>query len=171
MTDGGISFRPGEEEAAVPVLGLAPEPPGLEPGLQPDFEPGFELEADHGGEDEPGPDLAPGPDAVPGTTAVPGTVLATRRQAALTPAPRPAGPRAMSPVRLPARDWGRKEASPGYVQPETPTDVKIVVGALMVVTIVAAIMVGLLVSSAIAAAIAAVLGVLAIVVFRWLSSL
>ena len=101
----------------------------------------------------------------------PVTTLATRRQPVLTPAPRPTEHREMSPVRKPEREWGVKEASPSYVGPETPTDVKIVVGLLCVVVIIAAIMIGMLVSDMLAAVIVGVVGLLVIAAFLWFSRL
>jgi len=99
------------------------------------------------------------------------TTLATRRQPVLTPAPVPSGPREVSPIRKPEREWGVKEHNPGYVGPETPTDVKIVVGALCVVVIAAAIMIGMLVHYALAAVIVGVVGFLVICAFLWFSRL
>ena len=91
-----------------------------------------------------------------------GTSVATWRQPPRTPAPQPSGPPVMSPVRVPAREWGgAKPPNPGFVGPHTPTDVKIVVGLLAVVIIVAAIMVGMLTKSPLIAAILAVVGLLA----------
>ena len=91
-----------------------------------------------------------------------GTSVATLRQPVRTPAPQPSGPPVMSPVRVPAREWGgAKPPNPGFVGPHTPTDVKIVVGLLAVVIIVAAIMVGMLTKSPLIAAILAVVGLLA----------
>jgi hypothetical protein len=57
------------------------------------------------------------------------------------------------------------------VGPETPTDVKIVVGLLCVVVVAAAIMIGLLVSDALAAVIVGVAGFLVICAFLWFSRL
>ena len=53
----------------------------------------------------------------------------------------------ISPVRVPSREWGVKPANPSYVGPKTPTDVKIVVGALVIAIVVAAIIIGMLASS------------------------
>ncbi len=78
----------------------------------------------------------------------------------LTPAPQPAGPRVISPVRVPSREWGVKPANPSYVGPKTPTDVKIVVVALVIAIIVAAIIIGVLASSLLIAVIVAVVALL-----------
>jgi hypothetical protein len=107
----------------------------------------------------------------PQAPTVPVTALATRRQPRLTPAPRPTEQREMSPVRKPEREWGVKDANPGYVGPETPTDVKIVVGLLCLVVVVAAIMIGILVHYALAAVIVGVVGLLVICAFLWFSRL
>jgi hypothetical protein len=104
----------------------------------------------------------------PGQTG-PGTAVATRRPAVL--APRPTGPRTISPVRVPAREWGVKEANPGSMAPETPTDVKIVVGGLIIAVIAAAVIIGILLSSAIIAVIAAVVFILIVLGFVWMSHL
>jgi hypothetical protein len=101
-------------------------------------------------------------DLEPVAAAAGGTSVATRRQPVRTPAPQPSGPPVMSPVRVPAREWGgAKPPNPGFVGPHTPTDVKIVVGLLAVVIIVAAIMVGMLTKSPLIAVILAVVGLLA----------
>ncbi len=88
------------------------------------------------------PRRRPAPEPEPATAAAPGTSLAPRRQPVLTPAPQPTGPRAISPVPVPSQEWGVKPRNPSYVGPKTPTDVKIVVGALVVAAIVAAIIIG-----------------------------
>lgn len=120
---------------------------------------------------EPGPDSDAFPDQEPEpVSAGPGTSLAPRRSA-LTPAPQPTGPRVISPVRKPVTEWGLKDAYPHYVGPRTPTDVKIVVGALIVVAIVAATIIGVLVSNVLVAVIVAVVCLLAITVFLWMSRL
>ena len=77
----------------------------------------------------------------------------------------------MSPLRKPEREWGIKEPNPSYVGPETPTDVKIVVGLLCAVVIAAAIMIGMLVNYALAAVIVGVVGFLVICAFLWFSRL
>jgi hypothetical protein len=100
-----------------------------------------------------------------------GATAAGVRRPVLTPAPQPAGPRVVSPVRVPSKEWGIKEANPSYVGPETPTDVKLVVGALILVAIVAAIIVGVIVSNAIIAVLIAVVALLALAAFLWMSRL
>jgi hypothetical protein len=117
---------------------------------------------------EPDTDLAPEPvreqepEPEPETVAAvaPGASLATRRQPVLTPAPQPSGPRVISPVPVPSREWGAKPANPGYVGPKTPTDVKIVIGALVIAIIVAAVIIGILSSSLLIAIIVAVVALL-----------
>ncbi|HTR91818.1 MAG TPA: hypothetical protein VMI73_08770 [Trebonia sp.] len=101
-------------------------------------------------------------DLEPGT--VRGTVVPTR-QPTLTPAPQPAGPRAISPIRVPSAEWGAKPVNPGNVEPGLPTDVKIVIGALIVVSCAVAAIIGVLLSSAMIAVIIAVVGFLAITTF------
>jgi hypothetical protein len=73
------------------------------------------------------------PELVPDQAPAAASRLAAGRPPALKPAPQPPKPRVASPVRVPARDWGTKSANPGYVGPSIPTDVKIVVGATVVV--------------------------------------
>ena len=113
---------------------------------------------------EPGADLerkaapAPAPRAEPAPAAAPGTSLA--RRPVLTPPPQPGGPRVISPVPVPSRELGVKPANPGYVGPRTPTDVKIVVVALVIAVVVAAIIVGVLASSLLIAVIVAVVALL-----------
>jgi hypothetical protein len=115
---------------------------------------------------EPEPELAPAPlNAI-----VPGTVIATR-QPSLTPAPQPGGPRVISPIAVPSREWGARPAAPGNVESRMPTDVKLVVGAIVVVSIVAAVIIGVLLASAVIAVIVAVVCLLALSVFLWLSRL
>jgi hypothetical protein len=105
-------------------------------------------------DDELDADLEPEP--------VTGTVVATR-QPALTPAPQRAGRPVISPI--PADDWRARPASPGNIGPRTPTDVKIVVGALIVVSCAVAAIIGVLLSSAMIAVIVAVIALLAITIF------
>src|ERR1700726_1480220 len=125
----------------------------------------------------PVPGTARDPDAAlehepePATAAAPGTSLVPQRQLVLAPAPQPTGPRAISPIPVPSQEWGVKPAYPSYVGPKTPTDVKIVVGALVVTAIVAATIIGVLVSNALVAVIVAVVSLLAICVFLWMSRL
>jgi hypothetical protein len=57
------------------------------------------------------------------------------------------------------------------VGPKTPTDVKIVVGALVVTAFLAATIIGILVSNALVAVIIAVVSLLAIGAFLWMSRL
>lgn len=111
---------------------------------------------------EPDDDLEPeaSPEPEPVAAAAPGTSVATRRQPVLTPAPQPSGPRVISPVRIPSQEWGIKPANPGYVGPKVPTDVKIVVVALILAIIVAAIIIGILSSSLLIALIVAVVALL-----------
>jgi hypothetical protein len=153
---------PDSARSFIPVPRPAPEAP-LAPAreLGPAFGTAYEPDADF--EQEPGPE--------PVTAAAPGTSLVPQRQPALTPAPQPSGPRAISPVSVPTRDWGVKPTRPGNVGPKTPTDVKIVVGALVVTAIVAATIIGALVSNVLVAVIVAVVGLLAICVFLWMSRL
>jgi hypothetical protein len=117
----------------------------------------------------PVPRLAPETEREP-EPASPGTALTPRRQPVLTPAPLPTG-RMISPVGVPAREWVVKQANPSYVGPRTPMDVKLVLGALVVVAIVAAAIIGVLASSVIAAVIVAVIGILAISAFVAMSRL
>jgi len=105
-------------------------------------------------DDELDADLEPEP--------VTGTVVATR-QPALTPAPQRASRPVISPV--PADDWRARPASPGNIGPRIPTDVKIVVGALVVVSCAVAAIIGVLLSSAMIAVIVAVIALLAITIF------
>jgi hypothetical protein len=135
---------------------------GPERGGDFDGEPGTEQEAER--DPDPESESESGP-------AGPGTSLAPRREAALTPAPAPNGPRVISPVRKPVTEWGLKGSNPSYVGPRMPTDVKIVVGALVVVAVVAAAIIGVLVSNVLVAVIVAVVCLLAIAVFLWMSRL
>jgi hypothetical protein len=77
----------------------------------------------------------------------------------------------MSPVPVPSREWGVKPANPGYVGPEMPTDVKIVVGAVILTAILAAIIVAMLVSNVFIGVIVAVVLLLALSGFLWMSRL
>jgi hypothetical protein len=158
-----VDFDRGTE----PVTGAGFDP-GAEPGSYNGFEPGTEP----GDYDDIESDAEPDVDEPPATRPLaPVTSLATRRQPVLTPAPEPSGPREMSPVLKPEREWGAKEHNPSYVGPETPTDVKIVVGLLCLVVIIAAIMIGMLVHYALAAVIVGVVGLLVICAFLWFSRL
>lgn len=149
----------GLDLALVPAAAPVPEP-APDPAAAPESDAAPTL-----------PDLEPVPGPEPGPAA-PGMSLATRRQPVLTPPPQPAAPRAISPVRVPARDWGRaKSANLGYVRPGTPTDVKVVVGALIVTAVLAAVMVGILLSNVLVAVIAAVVLLLGLSGFLWMSRL
>lgn len=144
---------PGSARSFIPVPRPAPESPPIpvrELGPVPDDAP------------EPDADLdrEASPEAEPVPAATPGTSVATRRQPALTPAPQPSGPRVVSPVRVPSREWGVKPTNPSYVGPKTPTDVKIVIGALVVAIIIAAVIIGLISSSVLIAVIVAVVALL-----------
>jgi hypothetical protein len=122
---------------------------------------------------EPEPDLGqePDPEPEPVTASTPAAPLGSRRQPALTTAPQPAGPRVVSPVPKPAQEWGLKSGNPSNVGPRMPTDVKIVVGALVVVAMVGATIIGLLVSSVLVAVIVGVVCLIAISVFLWMARL
>ena len=150
---------PGSARSFIPVARPATEAP---------LAPARELGPVPGTGREPDADLERAPE--PATAAAPGTSLVPR-QPVLSPAPQPTGPRAISPVPVPAQEWGVKPAYPSYVGPKTPTDVKIVVGALVVTAIVAATIIGVLVSNALVAVIVAVVSLLAICVFLWMSRL
>jgi hypothetical protein len=97
----------------------------------------------------------------------PGTELA-RRPPVLTPAPRPSGSRAMSPIRVPSAEWGAKAPNPGE---EMPTDAKIVVFGLLIVPVIAAVIIGILLSSALIAFVVAVVCVLLVLGFVWFTHL
>jgi hypothetical protein len=148
---------PGSARSFIPVprpATEAPLVPARELGLAPAAVP--EPEADLA----PEPGLEPEREPEPVTVAAPGSSLATRRQPVLTPAPQPSGQRVISPVRVPSREWGAKPANPGYVGPKTPTDVKIVIAALVIAIIVAAVIIGVLSSSLLIAVIVAVVALL-----------
>jgi hypothetical protein len=151
---------PGSARSFIPVARPATESP-LAPTRELGPVPGSAREPDTGLEHEP----------EPATAAAPGTSLVPQRQPALAPAPQPTGPRAISPIPVPSQEWGVKPAYPSYVGAKTPTDVKIVVGALVVTAIVAATIIGVLVSNALVAVIVAVVSLLAICVFLWMSRL
>jgi len=158
--------RPAPGAPLAPTLELVPVPAGV---LDPGTDPAPAADSDT----VPDPELEPDPrtEPAPVTVRPPGGALVPKRQPVLTPAPRPSGPRAISPVRVPSREWGTKAPNPSYVGPKTPTDVKIVVGALVVVAIVAATIIGVLVSNALVAVIIALVGLLAIALFLWMSRL
>jgi hypothetical protein len=150
-----------------PTAVLMPEPAPAGDGLGladgPDF--GGDTDLD----DEP--DLVDEPVTEPLAAAAPASALVTRRQPVLTPAPQPTGSRAISPVRVPEREWGVKPHNPGYVGPEVPTDVKIVVAGLCLVVVAASVMIGMLVSDALAAVVVGVVGFLVIAAFLWFARL
>ena len=151
---------PGSARSFIPVPRPSPDAPftpGRELGPAPAAAPKPVLEL----EQEAGPE--------PVAASAPGTALAPRRQPVLSPAPQPSGPRVISPVRKPVQEWGMKDMNPSYVGPKTPADVKIVVGALVVVAIVAATIIGVLVSSVLVAVIVAVVCLLALTGFLWMS--
>jgi hypothetical protein len=163
---------PGSARSFIPVPRPATEPPLQVPGpaLTPAANPTLELDAvpdDDAvleGEVVPEGDVAPEPDIElePVGAGAGATALVTRRPPVLTPAPQPSGPPVISPVRVPAREWGGAKApNPGFVGPHTPTDVKIVVGLLAIVIVIAAVMVGVLTNSALVALILAIVGLLA----------
>ena len=87
----------------------------------------------------------------------------------LVPEPLPADAGPAAPVRTAARRWVIRRTTLDTSGPETPADVKFVVGALVAVTVAAAIIVGVLVSNAIVALIIAVIGLLAIFSTVWMS--
>jgi hypothetical protein len=159
---------PGSARSFIPVSRPVPEPPRLPaprlgPAPQPEPDAAPILDDDLAIEPEPEPE--------PVAAAAPGASPVTRRQPVLTPAPQPTGPRAVSPVPVPSREWGVKPANPSYVGPEMPTDKKIVVGALILTAIIAAIIVAMLVSNAFIGVIVAVLLLLALSGFLWMSRL
>lgn len=161
--------QPGPEGALIPAPRPATEggpadqggsasDPGPDAG---DMDDG-DMTADNELDDELDDDLEPG--------TVTGTVVATR-QPTLTPAPQHGGQRVISPIRVPSAEWGARPANPGNVGPRTPTDVKIVVGALIVVSCAVAAIIGVLLSSAMIAVIVAVVAFLAITIFVAVSRL
>jgi hypothetical protein len=116
-----------------------------------------------------GPGPAPAAQAVPPASA----------QAAPPPAPQ-AGPppqapprarptrRRAAPVRVAARRWVARPTGPDQ-GPETPGDVKFVVGALVAVAVAVAIIIGVLVHSALVAVIIAVVAFVVILSTVWFS--
>jgi hypothetical protein len=169
---------PGSARSFIPVPRPVPEPllppAGLGPAPVPAAPPEPEaILADEG-------DAAPGDNAgldaadrapAPVAAGAAGTSLATRRPT-LTPAPQPAGPKVISPVGVPAREWGgTKVAAPNYSGPRWPTDIKIVVGALIVTGIVVAVIVAILASNALIGAIVAVALLLGLAGFLWITRL
>lgn len=110
--------------------------------------------------------------AEPAGAAAPGTTLAIRRQPVLTPAPQPLAPAVISPVRVPAKEWGGAKATTAtIVGPKTPTDVKVVIAALGGAAIIAAIMLGVMLSSLLVFVIVTVVLLLALTGFLWMSRL
>jgi hypothetical protein len=178
---GPDGLLPGSARSFIPVPRPVPEPlpppaslgPAPVPAGPPEPEATLEDEDDAVPDDDGGldaDDRAPEPVAA-GAAGAAGTSLATRRPA-LTPAPQPAGPRVISPVRVPAREWGgTKVAAPNYSGPRWPTDIKIVVGALIITGIVAAVMVAILASNALIGAIVAVVLLLGLAGFLWITRL
>lgn len=152
---------PGSARSFIPVPRPAPEAPQV---------PTRSLEQKAAPEPEPEPEPEQAEDPEPVAAAAAGSTGAARRPV-LTPPPQPAGPRVVSPVRVPSREWGTKPSNPSHVGPRTPTDVKIVVGALIVTAIVAATIVGILVSNAFIAVIVAVVCLIALAAFLWMSRL
>jgi hypothetical protein len=125
-----------------------------------------------------GPDagLAPGPEVVDiaaGERLAPEAWPADAGPAAAPPGAPPRRRRvrrsAAAPVRTVTRRWVGRPASPEAPGPETPADVKFVVGALIAVTVAAAVIVGVLVSSVIVAVVIAVIGILATLGTVWTS--
>lgn len=96
--------------------------------------------------------------------------LPPRRTRVLTPAPQPTGPRVIRPARVPAQDWGVK-ANPGYVGPKTPTDVKIVIGALIAVDAATGVLISILANNAIIGGTVAGVMFLALIAFLWFGRL
>jgi hypothetical protein len=181
---------PGSARSFIPVPRPVPEPPLPPAGLGPALVTAVPPEPAAAAEDLEVPETPETPeDAVdaepaggaglasadrapePVAAAAAGTSLATRRPA-LTPAPQPAGPRVISPVGVPAREWGgTKVAAPNYSGPRWPTDVKIVVGALIVTGIVAAVLVAILASNVLIGTIVAVVLLLGLAGFLWITRL
>lgn len=174
---------PGSARSFIPVPRPAAEPPRprpASPGPVPVSAAAPELEAEP---DEGAPDgdaalggeaaLQPAAGLVPEPVgaAAPGASLATR-QPRLTPPPIMSGPPMVSPINVTAKEWAsNKAASASYVGPETPTDVKIVVGALIAAAIVAAVLIGVLLSNILVAVIAALVLLLGLSGFLWMSRL
>ena len=140
-----------------PDLGLAPAIVVLEPPAMPDLD----------AAPEPEPDRESAPAAAAASLLPPPMKL----QPMLTPPAQPAWARGGSSVRRPARERRVRPRNPDYVGPNTPTDVKIVVGGLIVVSIIAAIITGALLSNVFIAAIAFVALFLTLSVFLWISRL
>jgi len=150
--------RPAPDAPPVPRRELGPAPAAPAPSAPAGTAPSAPVVSAPEPEDDLEPEASPEPEPV--AAAAPGTSVATRRPPVLTPAPQPSGPRVISPVRIPSQEWGIKPANPNYVGPKVPTDVKIVVMALILAIIVAAIIIGILSSSMLIALIVAVVALL-----------
>jgi len=158
--------RPAPDAPPVPRRELGPAPAAPAPSAAAGTAPSAPVVSAPEPEDDLEPEASPEPEPV--AAAAPGTSVATRRPPVLTPAPQPSGPRVISPVRIPSQEWGIKPANPNYVGPKVPTDVKIVVMALILAIIVAAIIIGILSSSMLIALIVAVVALvltLGVIVF------
>jgi len=158
--------RPAPDAPPVPRRELGPAPAAPAPSAPAGTAPRAPVVSAPEPEDDLEPEASPEPEPV--AAAAPGTSVATRRPPVLTPAPQPSGPRVISPVRIPSQEWGIKPANPNYVGPKVPTDVKIVVMALILAIIVAAIIIGILSSSMLIALIVAVVALvltLGVIVF------
>lgn len=163
---------PGSVRSFIPVPRPATEPPRHPARLDLETVPAVTPTPEPAAEGAAPAELPAVREPEPVPAAAPGTSVATRRQPSLTPPPRPAGPRVVSPVRVPARDWGgAKSADPGNVGPRMPADVKVVVGALIVIAVLAAAMVGILLSNVLVAVIAALVLLLGLSAFVWMSRL
>ena len=158
--------RPAPDAPPVPRRELGPAPAAPAPSAPAGTAPSAPVVSAPEPEDDLEPEASPEPEPV--AAAAPGTSVATWRPPVLTPAPQPSGPRVISPVRIPSQEWGIKPANPNYVGPKVPTDVKIVVMALILAIIVAAIIIGILSSSMLIALIVAVVALvltLGVIVF------
>ena len=158
--------QPAPDAPPVPRRELGPAPAAPAPSAPAGTAPSAPVVSAPEPEDDLEPEASPEPEPV--AAAAPGTSVATRRPPVLTPAPQPSGPRVISPVRIPSQEWGIKPANPNYVGPKVPTDVKIVVMALILAIIVAAIIIGILSSSMLIALIVAVVALvltLGVIVF------
>ena len=119
----------------------------------------------------PGAGLVPEPEVVDigaGETLAQEPLPAGAGPAAAAPPRRRVRRSAGAPVRTVTRRWVRP-ASPDYPGPQTPADVKFVVGALIAVTVAVVVIVGVLVSNVIVAVIIAVIGTLVILGTVWTS--
>jgi len=145
--------RPATGPQPVQAPGPVPvSPPAPDPTLELDAVPDDDRLLEGAVVAEPHADLAP-VGAVARTTAV-----ATWPHTVRMP-PQPSGPPVISPESVPVREWGgAKLPNPSFVAPHMPTDVKILVGTLAIVIIVAAIIVGAIFKSPIVALIAGGVG-------------